>query len=61
MAEKKKLSRSALKFFRETGRKGGIARAKKYGPTQRREWAKKGGRPPIKGKRKTNEHSENKE
>lgn len=38
--------------FAKLGRKGGRARAAKYGKTTLSKWAKKGGRPPKKeGKR----------
>lgn len=34
-----------IKFFRETGRKGGQTTAQRYTTAQRIEWGKKGGRP----------------
>jgi len=36
------------------GKKGGKARARKYDKATLSKWAKKGGRPPKKGKRNAN-------
>jgi len=38
-------------YLARIGRKGGKARATKYGKAKLSEWAKKGGRPPKEGKR----------
>lgn len=38
-------------FLAKAGRKGGKARAAKYDKATLTEWAKKGGRPPKKGKK----------
>ncbi len=39
-------------YLASIGRKGGKARAKKYGKTTLSKWAKLGGRPPKKGESK---------
>jgi len=41
-------------YLAKIGRKGGKARAAKYDKTTLSKWAKKGGRPPKKGKRNAN-------
>ena len=41
-------------YLARIGRKGGKARAAKYGKAKLSEWAKKGGRPPKKGNRDAN-------
>jgi len=41
-------------YLAKIGRKGGKARAAKYDAATLRKWAKKGGRPPKKGKRNAN-------
>jgi hypothetical protein len=38
-------------YLSRIGKKGGKARAKKYGKATLRKWAKKGGRPQKKGKK----------
>jgi len=38
-------------FLAKAGRKGGKARAKKYDKATLSKWAKKGGRPPLKGEK----------
>jgi general stress protein YciG len=46
-----KLSKNVLKFFKETGREGGKARAKNHSKEQLSEWRKLGGRPKGSGKK----------
>lgn len=41
----------SLEFFKKTGRRGGKARAKKYGLEQRSKWGSMGGRPKKRGRR----------
>jgi hypothetical protein len=41
-------------YLAKLGRKGGKARAAKYGKATLSKWAKKGGRPPKKEKRNAN-------
>jgi general stress protein YciG len=41
-------------YLAKLGRKGGKARAAKYDKATLSKWAKKGGRPPEKGKRDAN-------
>ena len=41
-------------YLAKIGRKGGKARAAKYDKATLSKWAKKGGRPPKKGKRNAN-------
>jgi len=41
-------------YLAKIGRKGGKARASKYDKATLSKWAKKGGRPPQKGKRNAN-------
>lgn len=51
MADKPKLPKAVLEFFKETGAQGGRARAAKHTKEQLSEWAKKGGRPKGSGKK----------
>lgn len=45
MAKRIELPEEARRFFEETGREGGLARARNHPPEKLSEWAKKGGRP----------------
>jgi hypothetical protein len=47
----KGLDKMLREYLAKLGRKGGKARAAKYGKATLSKWAKKGGRPPKKGKR----------
>lgn len=51
MPDRPELPEEALKFFRETGREGGLARARNHSPEKLTEWGKKGGRPKGKAKK----------
>ena len=48
----KKLPPAVLKFFQETGAKGGKSRAAKHSKRQLSEWGKLGGRPKSRRKAK---------
>ncbi len=47
----KEADKMIREYLARIGRKGGEARAAKYGKATLRKWAKLGGRPPKKGKR----------
>jgi hypothetical protein len=46
----KELAKALREHLAKLGRKGGKARAAKYGKATLSKWAKKGGRPPKEGK-----------
>ena len=50
----KGLDKMLREYLAKLGRKGGRARAARYGKAKLSEWAKKGGRPPKEGKRDAN-------